>query len=109
MMQGTTPPYVLTVTGWDLTDKTVFVTLEGKDHNQVTKTGDDLTITYSDNNSIIAFRLTQNETFALKVGEVEVQVRFIDADGIANGTNIVKVQNLRVLLQKVIRYAGEVN
>lgn len=107
MMQGTTPPYALTVEGWDLTDKTVFVTLEGEDHNQVTKTGDDLTIAYSDNDSTIAFRLTQKETFALKVGEVEVQVRFIDANGIANGTNIVKVENLRVLLKKVIRYNGE--
>lgn len=109
MMQGTTPPYILTVTGWDLTDKTVFVTLEGRDHNQVTKTGDDLTIAYSDNDSTIAFRLTQEETFALKVGEVDVQVRFIDADGIANGTDIVMVQNLRALLQKIIQHAGEVN
>lgn len=108
MMQGTTPPYVLTVTGWDLTDKTVFVTLEGQDHNQVTKTGDDLTIVYSDNDSTIAFRLTQKETFALKAGEVEVQVRFIDADGITDGTDIVKVENHRALLQKIIRYGEEV-
>lgn len=108
MMQGTTPPYVLTVTGWDLTDKTVFVTLEGRDCNQVTKTGDDLTIVYSDNDSVVAFRLTQEETFALKAGEVKVQVRFIGADGLAHGTNIVTVENLRVLLQKVIQYAGEV-
>ena len=109
MMQGTTPPYILTVKGWDLTDKTVFVTLEGRNHSQVTKTGDDLTIVYSDNDSTIAFRLTQKETFALKAGDIAVQVRFIDADGIANGTNIVWVQNLRVLLQKIIQYAGEVN
>lgn len=108
MMQGTTPPYVLTVTGRDLTDKTVFVTLEGKDHNQVTKTGDDLTIAYSDNDSTIAFRLTQEETFALKPGEVKVHVRFIDADGIADGTDIVTVENHRALLQKIIRYGGEV-
>lgn len=104
MMQGTTPPYVLTVPGRDLRDKTVFVTLQGMDHNQVTKTGDDLTIAYSDNDTTIAFRLTQEETFALKVGEVEVQVRFVGADGIADGTDIVKLKNLRVLLQKIIRY-----
>ena len=108
MRQGTTPPYALTVEGWDLTDKTVFVTLEDQCHHQVTKTGEALTVAFSEGDSTIAFRMTQEETFRLKTGRIEVQVRFIDADGIANATNTVEIRNLKALLQKVIRYDGEV-
>lgn len=103
MRQGTTPPYALTVFGRDLTDKAVFVTLEGNGV-EVTKSGDQLTMVYADNDTTIAFRLTQEETFALPQGRIEVQVRWIGADGLADATEIKAVANLRSLLQEVIRY-----
>lgn len=107
MRQGTTPPCALTVEGWDLTDKTVFVTLEDRDHHLVTKTGEELTTAYSGGNSTIAFRLTQEETFRLHTGIIRVQVRFIDSNGIANATDTAEIKNLSVLLKDVIRYDGE--
>lgn len=104
MRQGTTPPYALTVFSRDLTDKAVFVTLEGEGGVEVTKSGDQLTMVCADNDTVIAFRLTQEETFALPQGRIEVQVRWIDADGHADATEIKAVANLRSLLQEVIRY-----
>ena len=104
MRQGTTPTYALVVVGRDLTNKTVFVTLKSR-WAEVTKTGDDLTITYGEGDSVIAFRLTQQETFKLPTGEIEVQVRFIDAEGIAEATEIKAITNLKVLKQGVIEYA----
>ena len=107
MRQGTTPAYVLTVKNQDLRDKTVYVTLKDKNNHLVTKSGEDVTVTYSENDSVIAFRLSQKETFALNVGAVKIQVRFIDANGIAKATNKAEVDNLDVLLNKIIRYEGE--
>jgi len=105
MRQGTTPTYTLVVEGYDLTDKTVYVTLRagGK---RVTLTGDRLTVVYDDTDSTIAFRMTQQETFALPLGDVDVQVRFIDSNGVAMATVIKQVDNNRVLLNEVIDYDG---
>ena len=107
MRQGTTPSYIVTVDGYDLTNMAVFVTLKDKYGHLVTKTNDKLSIVLSENNSVIAFRLTQQETFTLSVGEIEIQVRFIDENNIAYATDIATVSNLNVLLKKVIEYEGE--
>ena len=105
MRQGTTPTYGVTVKGKDLTNKTVFVTFKSSS-SEVTKSGDDLTITYDGTDSFVAFRMTQQETFALPIGEIEIQVRYIGEDGDAKATETKKIENLKVLKQGVIEYAG---
>lgn len=104
MRQGTTPSYAVTVAGYDLTDKTVFITLRGRMGRLVTKTGSDLTVTYDGTDSLIAFRLSQKETLYLPVGNVEIQARFIDSEGVAYATNIVQLSNLNILLNGEIDY-----
>lgn len=103
MRQGTTPTYTLVVDDYDLTDKTVFVTISRKDKD-ITLTGDRLTVAYDGNSSTIAFRLTQRETFALPLGKAEVQVRFIDSSGVALATDIMPIEVTRVLQAGVIEY-----
>ena len=103
MIRGTTPDYVVDVKGHDLTNKTVYVTLS-QDRRKVTLTGDRLAIAYSDRVSSIVFRLTQSETLGFKVGNIEVQVRFINAAGTAFATNIAALRADRVLLEEVIEY-----
>lgn len=106
MRQGTTPTCLVIVDGYDLTtDMTVFVSLKGK--VLITKTGDELSISYAKNSSAIAFRLSQEETFSLGIGTVYIQVRFIDSNNIAKATDIVELNNLDVLMTDVIEYGGE--
>ena len=105
MRQGTTPVYSLIVTGYDLTDKTVFVSVSSRGR-RITKTGDELSIAYGDGASTIAFSLTQEETFSLVLGQAEVQVRFIDSNGTARATEIKTIPVERVLQPGVIEYEG---
>lgn len=107
MRHGTTPTYTLTVAGHDLTDKTVFVTIKGGNGRLITKTGDALTITSDTSGSIIVLRLTQAETFELSTGRASIQVRFIDANGVALATNIAEISVERVLKPGVIEYQGD--
>ncbi len=105
MCQGTTPTYTLTICGYDLTDKTVFVTVSSRG-KKITKTNDALSIAYSEGVSAIAFQLTQEDTLSLGPGQAEVQVRFISADGHAWATNIANMTVERILLPGVITYEG---
>lgn len=105
MRQGTTPTYTLTISGYDLTDKTVFVSVRSRG-KLITKTNDDISIAYGDDATTIAFQLSQEETFALGLGPAEVQVRFIDAQGDAKATDIGTLEVLRVLQPGVIAYDG---
>lgn len=105
MRQGTTPTYTLTISGYDLTDKTVFVTIKGK-AKTITLTGERLSVSYDSGISVIAFMLTQQETLALPLGQAEIQVRFIDAQGIAKATDIAPITIERILHNGVIAYEG---
>ena len=105
MRQGTTPEYTLTVSGYDLTDKTVYVTVRSRGRI-ITKTGDDLAMAYSDGATSIVFGLTQQETLYLDLGQAEVQVRFIDVNGDAKATDIKPITVERVLQPGVIAYTG---
>ena len=59
------------------------------------------------NTTSIVFSLTQQETLAFKSGNVEVQIRFIDADGVAQATEIKLLPVLPVLFEEVIEYGSE--
>lgn len=107
MRRGTTPTYTLTISGYDLTEMTVYVTVRGAFGKLITKTGDDLSISTDETGSVIAFRLTQAETLELNTGRAEVQVRFIDAQGVALATDIGEIAVERVLLPGEIEYRGD--
>lgn len=115
MIRGTTPDFILEIPGWDLTDKTVFVTLS-QGVRKITKSNDELDIRWvdvtpegpddPDHQTEIGFSLTQQDTLMLTVGGGEIQVRFIDENGEAEATDIQPVSISRVLLEGVIHYAG---
>lgn len=106
MIRGTTPHYTLTIEGYDLTQMSVYVTIRHKSYKELTLTNDRLTILYEDDTSSIEFTLTQEETLALNEGVGRVQVRFIDADGDAQATEIASIQIGPILLEGEITYEG---
>lgn len=105
----TTPTIPLVVEGIDLTQNLdVYVTLE-QGRYELTKQGNDLTITAETHDQVtdtsIAFRLTQDESskFNFK-GAVRIQVNWINQSGIRDATEIETVDVMENLLDKVINY-----
>lgn len=111
MIRGTTPDYILTLSGVDLSDKTVYVTISQGAAKKITKTGDDLHIAVHQEDSKdvteIAFFLTQEDTLGLSVGSASVQVRYIDENGKADATDIAALTVDKVLLERVIEYVAD--
>lgn len=105
MYQGTTPALTLNVEGADLTDKTVFVTIRCGGY-VLTKTGEDVAVSYVDGNSIVVIRLTQEETLQMRRPEASVQIRFIDESGHADATNKATFDVEESLYHAVIRHSG---
>lgn len=105
MYQGTTPALTLNVEGADLTDKTVFVTIRCGNYS-LTKTGDDIAVSYADGNSTVVIRLTQQETLLMRESTATVQIRFIDENGNADATNKAQFEVKKSLYPAVIRYSG---
>lgn len=103
-VRGTTPPYKLTFSGYDMTGRKPFVTIRQK-NTSLTLTGDRLSVETDESGSSITFRLKQEETLRFAVGEAEVQVKVIDAAGIVSGTGIGKLNIEKALLERVISYA----
>lgn len=105
MIRGTTPTIPLHV-DTDISDHTIYVTLENSG-NEITLENDRLTVEYvpahgnQSERTNISFILTQEETLALGMGMVEIQIRAIK-DGVAVATDIVKTNNGRILLEGVI-------
>lgn len=106
MIRGTTPTFTLFVVGRDLTGATVFVTIKN-DMRKLVLSGERLSVTGGEEESIVAFGLTQEETLALKEGTAQIQVRFIDSAGVAYATDIRRVTVGKVLQEGVIEYAGD--
>ena len=105
-VRGTTPDYTLTLNGYDLTGKTVFVTIVQGELN-VTLTGDRLTIVTDETGSTVVFKLSQAETLGFMAGGAEVQLKCIDARGQVDASGIGQLTIDRALLEKVITYAGD--
>ena len=110
MYQGTTPTLKLVVTE-DITQCTVYITFRDVKYGTVyTWTNHDpeflgMHLDNDERETEIRLRLTQAETLALSRGCIEIQVRFIDAEGIANATDIGRVENLEALYKQEIKYA----
>lgn len=106
MIRGTTPTFVLTVEGYDLTQLTsVFVTFE-QGSKELTKTGNELVLTASGDDTIVTVTLSQEETLGFTVGRAEVQVRFIRSDNKAYATERKPVAVKEVLYEEVIHYGS---
>ena len=106
MIRGTTPDYILTLDGVDLSGQTVYVTLS-QGRTQITKTGNDLSIATDETGSTIAFSLSQEDTLGLAVGNASIQVRFISENGVAQASMIETIGVDKVLLERVIEYADD--
>lgn len=105
MYQGTTPVLTFEIESFDASAMTAFVSFK-YGSEVLTKTGDDVTVTYADDKSTIVCRLTQEETLAMRQGTVKVQARFIDSDNEAYATDEAYVDVEPVLYKEVIHYGG---
>lgn len=106
MIRGTTPDYTLIIPGYDLTEMTVYVTIK-QGNIKTTLTKPRLQIASDEEGSVIVFRLTQEETLAMKEGVADIQVRFIDSEDCALATKDGRIYVNRVLLEEVIHYADD--
>lgn len=107
MYQGTTPALVLRVKDKDLTEATIFASISTGKTNVFTKTGSDLTVTTDDGDTLVVMTLTQNETLKLNTGDAEVQIRYIDGDGLAWATTKAKVRVKDVIYRNIIEAAED--
>lgn len=113
MRRGTTPDYILTIPGYDLSECAVYVTI-AQSGAKVTLSGDRLDITAeapdeetgAAGETRVAFRLTQEETLGLRAGRASVQARWIDERGTALATEIGMIDIMPVLLEEVIEHGG---
>lgn len=99
MRRGTTPTntFLLDV---DLSGATIFVTYEQGGVNVLEKTGADLTVAPDS----IAVKLTQADTLKFKPGNVNIQIRYVDAFGTADASNIITTTAERILKDGEIAY-----
>lgn len=108
MRRGTTPEYLITIPGKNLTGMTVEVDIT-QGCAMITKAGDELSMSGTSSGTTIAFRLTQEETLAMKPGKARVQVRFINSQGIAEATSIGQINVDPILRDGRIEYEGGVS
>lgn len=106
MGRGTTPVYVLHVTGIEtaiISD--IYMTFEqNKSNQELTKHAPDIQITPGDTDeeTYAYLQLSQAETLAFNKGSGKVQIRFIDSSGNAFKSTIVNMQVSDVLYEEVI-------
>lgn len=109
MIRGTTPALTVKVPA-DLTGQHCELTLrqaETREHGEsrVVLSGDRLTVVPGEKESVLACRLTQEETLSFQAGEtVLVQLRWISAEGIASATYTTIMRMLEVQRNGVIVY-----
>lgn len=106
MYQGTTPAVTFTIKGYDLTDMSVYVTFL---NNRELLTKTDVVVTFDNvtETSTIVCRLSQEETLAMKKGNVKAQIRFIDENNQAYATEKADISIDDVLYQEVIEYTED--
>ena len=104
MYQGTTPTLIFVVPGVDLTEVKAWVTLVSG-NKEWDFTGDRVTVTYENSQSLLTIALTQEETFKLPTGTLKAQVRWVDENEEAYASGEASLQVTGVLMKKVIRYA----
>ena len=97
MRRGSTPTNTFEV-NLDLTGATVFVSYEQQGKTVIEKTGDALSISPDK----IVLHLTQEETLALRPGDVLIQIRYVFPTGAADASNIIRTTAERIIKDGVI-------
>lgn len=101
--RGSTPINVFRV-NVDLTGATVYVTYAQAGVVKIEKTGTDLTVT----ENTISTTLTQEDTLKLESNQlVEMQIRYIKPNGIADGSNVITASVGKILKDGVIEYVQD--
>ena len=103
--QGQAGPFAVWARGIDLTTYTISLCIKARGKT-IIKTGQDLSVSYADGVTAIVYYLTQDETLALPQGSAEMQIRYVSADGLADRTEIKRVEIDRVLQGGVLPYTG---
>ena len=103
MMQGTTPYLFCRIKERNLGQAEVIV-ITFKQGGRLWNYGmDRITIVEaSDDASVLAIHLTQEETLSIRPQRFRLQVRWRNADGEADGTKIIQGENAEALLKEVI-------
>ena len=105
MRRGYAGPITCTVTGIDLTDYSIYLTIKSRGR-EITKTGADLSVAYDEGVTAIVFNITQQESLSLTDGTAKVQVRYVSADGSADATVEGTLNVLPILKEGVLPYTG---
>ena len=103
MRRYTTPTITITVRGETFADSTIYVTLR-QGSTLITKTNDDIIKTVDGENSTLYVLYSQEETGSLAKGTAQIQIRWINSNGIADATRVKLVQIDPVLMEGVIFY-----
>lgn len=103
MRRGTTPTNTFTVP-IDLSDYTVYISYQQNGKILVEKTGEDLTFNTDGDTHTITLSLSQEDTLAFAVGDVQIQLRYVTPTGEANASNIILTNFDRILKDGVITY-----
>lgn len=105
--RGSTPTITLTIDGADLTDATTYFTVkQGTETLTKVAPGEDPSIwieVYEDGSDVCVV-LSQEDTLKFIEGVAEVQIRWIDADGTAHVSGVVRMTFDKVLLEGVIEH-----
>lgn len=116
LMPGTTPILKAVVSGEDITDSTVYVSIESGDIIY-TKSNyhDDGTISlekaYDENSNFLGTEVTvmytQEDTLCLSPGYARVQIGWVSEDDTADKTNMGRVHVPNTLIREVMRYGKD--
>lgn len=103
MKQGTTPTLPITVKGQNLVDMRVYVAFRcnGK---VLEKTNEDMTITYDAPDTILAVRLTQQETLQFQVGWLDIDARWVGRNGDTWGTDVARIKVTESIIKRPLEY-----
>lgn len=87
MIRGTTPTFVIHITGDTLNDATPYVTLK-QGQTEVTRSGAELIVEQDEKSCTVSITLTQEESLKFSRGNAEIQIRWVNADGQAGGQRL---------------------
>lgn len=106
--RGTTPTLTITAESIDLTDKTIYITIDQANGRQITKlypnNDGSVWLERVGENTDINVYLSQHDTMAFHPGRAEVQIRWIEEDGTAHASEIKNITLTKTLLEGVIKY-----
>lgn len=106
MRRYTTPTITLRIDNIDLTGLDVYVTFR-QGCRSVTKNEDEITVSYTDSQTVIDVFLDQSETALFQVGKrCEVQVNWVASGDVRLATKTKAIKITENLLEREVDYDG---